>query len=73
MNIRANRLFYGPIYINMMWLIRPSALAYNATAGSPMIDFSFTMVIINSVVDNFWPDILGEIHPVYFYITYCFL
>ena len=42
-------------------------------AHSLVIDFSFTMVIINSVVDNFWPDILGEIHPVYFYITYYFL
>jgi hypothetical protein len=37
-----------------------SAPVYNAAAGSsvmadlPMIDFSFTMVIINSAVDIFW-------------------
>ena len=43
------------------------------TADSPMIYFRFTMVIINSVVDNYWPVVSGEIHPVYFYIIYCFL
>ena len=37
------------------------------TADSAVTDFSFTGVIINSAVDNFWPDISGEIHPVYFY------
>ena len=51
---------------------RPTDLSTPA-ANSDVIDFSFTMVIINSTVDNFWPDISGEVHPVYFYITYCFL
>ena len=45
----------------------------SAAADSAMIDFSFMMVIINIVVDVNWPDISGEIHPVYFYIIYCFL
>ena len=35
-----------------------------------MIGFSFTVMIINSAVDNFWPDISGEINPVNFYILY---
>ena len=43
------------------------------TADSPIIYFHFTMVIINSAVDNYWPDVSGEIHPVYFYVMYCFL
>ena len=37
--------------LSRLWLPCPSALAYNAAAGSPMIDFSFTVVIINSVVE----------------------
>jgi len=52
---------------------RTPAPAYNATIGSPVINFSFTAVIINSAVDNYWPDVSGEIHPICFYITYCFL
>ena len=37
-----------------------------AAADSDMIDLNFTMVIINSVVDNYWHDISGETHPIYF-------
>ena len=44
-----------------------------AAADLAMIDFSFTMVIINPAVDINWPNISGEIHLVYFYIIYCFL
>ena len=49
--------------------IHPSA----RMADSPVIDFSFTVVIINSAVDIFWLNISGEIHPLYFHIMYCFL
>ena len=56
------------------WLIAPRPAHLSApAANSDVIDFSFTVVIVNSAVDNFWPNISGEIHPVYFYITYCFL
>ena len=50
---------------------RPAHL-FSPTADSAVIDFSFTMVIINSAVDDFWFNISSEIHPVYFYITYYF-
>ena len=53
-------------------LSRPTHLSVPA-ADSAMVDFSFTMKIINSAVDNYWPNVSGEIHPIYFYITYCFL
>ena len=48
---------------------RPAHLSAPA-ADSAVIDFSFTVMIINSAVDNFWPDISGEINPVNFYILY---
>lgn len=55
------------------WLITPRPAHLSAPAAdSGVIDFSDTVVIINFAVDNFWPDISGEIHSVYFYITYCF-
>ena len=37
-----------------------------AADDSDMIDLNFTMVIINSAVDNYWHDISGETHPIYF-------
>ena len=40
----------------------PSAPVYHAAAGSPVINFSFTAVIINSAMDNYWPDASGDIH-----------
>ena len=50
------------------WLTTPRPAHLSApTADSVMINFSFTVMIINSAVDNFWPNISGEIHPVYFY------
>ena len=44
-----------------------------SVADSLVIGFNFTIVIINSAADKFWLNISGEIHPVYFYIIYCFL
>ena len=48
---------------------RPAHLSA-PVADSAVIDFSFTVMIINSAVDNFWLDISGEINPVNFYILY---
>ena len=45
---------------------------YNAMADSVVINFSCTMVIINSTVDNPWHDISGEIHPIYFILYIAF-
>ena len=39
-------------------------------ADSPMIDFSFTMVIIDSTVDIFWPNISGIIISLSYWITH---
>ena len=44
-----------------------------SVADSLVIGFNLAAVIINSAVDNYWPDVSGEIHPICFYITYCFL
>ena len=35
-----------------------------------VIDFSFTVVMVNPAVDINWPDISGEINPVNFSILY---
>ena len=35
-----------------------------------MINFSFTAVIINSVVDNYWPDALGDIRLKYILLAH---
>ena len=43
-----------------------------AATDSAMSDFSFTMVIINPAVDINWPNISGEIHPVYFILYIAF-
>ena len=40
----------------------PSASAYHTVAGSAVIDFSITMVIINAAADHFRPNISGDIH-----------
>ena len=73
----------GPVYINTRPVLHlrrfitpagdsPSALVYNAVANSAVIKFSFTMVIINSTVDNPWHDTSGEIHPIYFILYIAF-
>ena len=41
------------------------------SGDSSMVDFSFTMVTINSMVDNFWPNISGDIYLSLF-LTHCF-
>ena len=61
-----------PSGLLLLRLTRPTAPAYDATAGSPVINFSFTAVIINSAVDNYWPDASGDIHPVYFILYIAF-
>ena len=51
------------------WFIVSRSTHLSAPTVDPaVIDFSFTMVIIHSEVDNFWFNISGEIRPVYFYI-----
>ena len=54
----------------LLRLTRPTAPAYDATAGSPVINFSFTTVIINSVMDNYWPNASGDIHPSLFLLSH---
>ena len=48
---------------------RPAHLSAPA-AESAMIDLSFTMMIINSAVDNYWPDASGDIHPSLFLLSH---
>ena len=61
-----------PRRLPLLRLTRPTAPAHLSApaADSAVIGFSFTVMIINSAVDNFWPDISGEINPVNFYILY---
>jgi len=54
----------------LLRLTRLTAPAIDATAGSPVINFSFTAVIINSAVDNYWPDASGDIHPSLFLLSH---
>ena len=59
-----------PSGLLLLRLTRPTAPAYDATAGSPVINFSFTAVIINSVMDNYWSDASGDIHPSLFLLSH---
>ena len=40
------------------------------TDDPPVIDFNFTVVIINSAVDNFWHDTSGDIHLKYILLAH---
>ena len=59
-----------PSGLLLLRLTRPTAPAYDATAGSPVSNFIFTAVIINSAVDNYWPDASGDIHPSLFLLSH---
>ena len=57
--------------IRLHWLITSWPVHLSAfVTNSVVIDFSFTVMMINSAVNKFWPNISGAIHPVYFYILY---
>ena len=71
-SVRAALQRHGWLARPPSWPIHVSTLVYNAVADSVVINFSFTMVIINSTVDNPWHDISGEIHPIYFILHIAF-